>query len=251
MKEEILVDLGLTRNEAKIYISLLEIGSGTATKIAESSGVHRVNVYDSLKKLKEKNLASQLKDEDKTVFKASPPNFLINILKEKEIQLQQIIPMLELSHQFSKGEVNVQIYEGYDFLRNMFLRFLENKKDIFTLGIPKFVLRQMGAQGMDGKYFQEEIHKRRAKQKQMMYHVYNSDAIERIKFLNTLPYTEAKCLPKEYDQLVMMAMCGEEFNILLFFESKEKPIIISITNQRVVDAFEKYFWLIWEKAKVP
>ena len=52
MKENILMDLGLSKNESKIYLSLLEQGISTATQVAEKSGIHRVNVYDSLNKLK-------------------------------------------------------------------------------------------------------------------------------------------------------------------------------------------------------
>mgnify|MGYP003981854791 FL=1 len=51
MEEEILNDLGLTKNESKVYISLLKIGSSTVTNIANESNIHRVNVYDSIKKL--------------------------------------------------------------------------------------------------------------------------------------------------------------------------------------------------------
>ena len=98
MKEQTLMDLGLSQNESKIYISLLETGSTSATKIAQKSGVHRVNVYDSLTKLKEKGLVSELSSEGKKNYQASPPQALKNILKEKEIRLNKIIPELELSN---------------------------------------------------------------------------------------------------------------------------------------------------------
>ena len=251
MEEEILNDLGLTKNESKVYVSLLKIGSSTVTNIANESGIHRVNVYDSIKKLQEKNLVTKTGNQDKTTYQAAPPSFLTTILKEKEMKLRQIIPMLELCHQFSRKSVNVQVYEGYDFIRNMFIRFVEKGEPILDLGIPKFVLNNMGAHGMDGKFFQTEIHKRREKQKQWMYHIYSSDAQERIKFLNTLPFTEAKCLPKEFDQMVTTTICGDEFNIQVYSENGAKPIIISIRSKEVVDAFQKYFWLIWEKGVFP
>ena len=56
MKEEILTGLGMALNEARVYLSLTETGLATATKIADHSGIHRVNVYDSVNKLKEKGL---------------------------------------------------------------------------------------------------------------------------------------------------------------------------------------------------
>ena len=250
MEEKILNDLGLTKNESKVYISLLKIGSSTVTNIANESGIHRVNVYDSIKKLQEKNLVTKTGDKDKTMYQAAPPSFLTTILKEKEMRLRQIIPMLELCHQFSRKAVSVQVYEGYDFIRNMFIRYVDQSKPILALGIPQYALSKMGAHGMDGKYFQDEIHNRRAKQKQWMYHIYNSDAQDRAKVLNTMPFTEAKCLPKEYDQTVTIVMSEEEYNLILFSE-EVKPIVISIRSKDVVDAFQKYFWVIWEKGVYP
>ena len=58
MNEEILVDLGLSPNEAKAYISLLNIGMTTITNVAKDCNLHRSNVYDSIKKLIDKGLVS-------------------------------------------------------------------------------------------------------------------------------------------------------------------------------------------------
>ena len=50
---------GLTENEAKVYLSLIELGKSNVGKIADKSRVHRTNVYDSLKSLKKKNLVKE------------------------------------------------------------------------------------------------------------------------------------------------------------------------------------------------
>ena len=56
MKEEVLLELGFNRNEAKVYLALLELGSGTAGDISKISEVHRTNVYDTLKSLLKKDI---------------------------------------------------------------------------------------------------------------------------------------------------------------------------------------------------
>lgn len=246
MKEEILMELGLSQNETKIYISLLETGSSSATKIAEKSGVHRVNVYDSISKLKKKGLVSELTTEGKRNYQASPPEALKNILKEKEIRLNKIIPELEISNKLNKSQQNVEIYEGYDYIRNMFLHFLELKQDIFAIDAPKFAIERVG------KFFQEVIHKRRAEQKQMMYHLYNRDAIDRIKYLNTLPYTEARYLDQDNNNTTTTFICGDEIAISIMHEHQDqKPYTILIKNKSVADAYRAHFWIIWEKTILP
>ena len=246
MKEEVLVELGLSKNESKIYVSLLEQGSSTVTQVAGLSGIHRVNVYDSLKKLKMKGLIGEISHDGKKLYQAAPPEALRNIIKEKEIRLEQVIPQLTLSNGLSRGVHNVQIYEGYDFIRNLFLHFLELKEDILDLNVLKFVLQQMG------QHFQEVIHIRRAQQKQKMYHIYHKEAIERIKFLNTLPYTFARYLEQDYDHNVTTTICGDEVAIQVYYQNNEqKPLTIMIKNKQIADAYRAHFFILWEKAKMP
>jgi len=45
---EKLKEAGLTENESKIYLALLEIGPANAGLISRKSGLHRRVVYDSL-----------------------------------------------------------------------------------------------------------------------------------------------------------------------------------------------------------
>jgi sugar-specific transcriptional regulator TrmB len=243
MEEETIVKLGLSKNEAKIYLSLLKLGNANASNLSKDSGVHRVNVYESLEKLRKKNLITESKKNNKKTFEPVAPKNLMNILKQKEIELMNILPQLELKYKMAENRTDVSVHEGYDFVRNMFINFVEKREDIYNYGIPKFVVKEMG------KWFQNEIHKRRAKQKQWMYHIYNSDAKERIKTLNTFPYTKARYLSSEYDQTVTTVICGDEVAMEIYEEENSKPTIILIKNQSVADAYKKYFWLIWEKAK--
>jgi len=48
LQEETLIQCGLTKNESRVYITLLRLGSATVVAITKESKVHRVNVYDVL-----------------------------------------------------------------------------------------------------------------------------------------------------------------------------------------------------------
>lgn len=244
--EETLIELGLTKNESRIYLSLLELGGSNPTKIASASGVHRVNVYDGLNKLKDRGLVSESTDKSKKIYTAAPPQSLKNLLHEKEIKLNKIIPQLELSGTLHKGKHDVQVFEGYDYIRNMFLNFLELNEDILDLRVPKFVLESMGS------YFQSEIHKRRIAQKQNMYHIYNKDALERINFLNTLPFTHAGYLDESENHNVTTTICGNQVAIQVYYEDpKHKPMTILIKNKEIADAYKNNFFILWEKTIKP
>ena len=246
MKEKILMDIGLSKNESKIYVSLLDTGFASATRIAEVSKIHRVNVYDSINKLKEKGLVGEVKHNGKKCYQAAPPSTLKNIIKEKEMRLNKIIPELELSNNINRNSYDVQIFEGYGAVRNLFLRFLDIGEDIYDMNVQEFAVEN------SGKEFQLIFHKRRAKKKQTMYHIYDKKATERMKFLNSLPFTEAKYLNNDDDHNVNTLVCGDEVAIRIMYPCKNnKPLIINIKNKLVAEAYKSHFMVLWRKAKYP
>ncbi len=82
-----------------------------------------------------------------------------------------------------------------------------------------------------------------------MNHIYNLEAVDRAKFLNNMPYTESRCLPKEYDSPVSNVICGDE--VILTYWGGEIPITIHIVNKEVSEVYKGYFKLLWDKAKKP
>ncbi len=250
MKEEVLTDLGLSKNESKVYISLLEMGTGNPTKISDSSSIHRVNVYDALNRLKEKGLVSESKLDGKKNYQAAPPEFLKNIIREKEMKLDKILPELQLKSNLSGIKPEVEVYEGYDFVRNLFLHFLKKKEDIYNLDVPTFVVNRIGTD------FQNAFHKRRIQQKQQHLHIYSKAALEvhrkRMDYLNSLPHTGARYLENGGNENVSTTICGDEVIIRLYHEnSSSKPLSIRIKNQKIADAYKANFLILWKRAKEP
>ena len=210
------------------------------TEISKNSKLHRANVYDSIEKLKKKGLVNYIKKNNKTHYQASDPNSFLNLLKEKELAFKGILPQLKLNYKLSSQKSSVEIYEGVAAIRNLMKHYLEKKEDIYDYGVPKIAVQLIG------KFSQDYIHKQRAKQKQWMYHIYNSDAKERIKYLNTIPYTKAKYLPQEYDSPVTTRICGNEVSITHY---SENPITIIIRNKQMAKSYKNYFKILWKKAK--
>lgn len=55
-----LVDLGLTPNQARVYVALLRLGGGKASEAARQAGVERAEAYRALSKLSELGLVKAL-----------------------------------------------------------------------------------------------------------------------------------------------------------------------------------------------
>ena len=73
---------GLTPNEAKVYLTLLNLKQSGATKISEKCGLFRTLVYDILTKLIEKGLVSYIIKSKKRRYIASNPKRLLELLKK-------------------------------------------------------------------------------------------------------------------------------------------------------------------------
>ena len=80
---ELLVRLGLTFTEAKIFLSLCIIGTSTARIISENAGVARELVYQVIPTLQEKGLIENLLTAPQT-YRAIPAEYAFEILFERQ-----------------------------------------------------------------------------------------------------------------------------------------------------------------------
>ena len=131
---EILREIGLSENEIKVYISLIRLGPSSATDIMKKSGVHRANVYDSLEKLSEKGLVSNVFRLNKNYFESASPKNLSAILKEREKQLESIIPELEAIYKQSREKEEILHFKGKEGVKAV-LRDINKHKSYDAFGI--------------------------------------------------------------------------------------------------------------------
>src|SRR3989339_86530 len=88
MYKEILEEIGLSPNEAKIYEALLALGVASAPKIAEQAGVHKRNIYDTLPRLLKKGLIYNIVDAKENRYALVEPNKLNDLIWEKDSKLK-------------------------------------------------------------------------------------------------------------------------------------------------------------------
>ncbi len=92
--EEVLTDLNLTPREAKVYMSLLEMGSGTPVTLAKKTGLKRTTIYLDLESLRQKQLAGLSPKGKKQVYTPDPPSRLLQRVQQQERAVQELLPHL-------------------------------------------------------------------------------------------------------------------------------------------------------------
>lgn len=121
-----LKEIGLTKNEAKIYISLIRLGKGTANEVAKESGVTYGRIYEILRSLEQKSLVTLIPDKTKIFIPTNPEN-LNKIIEDKESKLNKLkdeVKNLEKIYTL-KEKPPIEVITG----RNKFIKYLREQEE--------------------------------------------------------------------------------------------------------------------------
>ncbi|MFH1915924.1 MAG: helix-turn-helix domain-containing protein [Nanoarchaeota archaeon] len=241
MELTFLEGLGLTSNEIKVYTCIAQQGQLGPTEIAKNTKLHRPNVYDALARLVDKGFLSQVILSDTKYYEIANPHVLIDMLKEKEQQIQNMIPQMLLSQKINGNKNTIRLNEGIYSLRQFFRKCLEIKEPIYTFGIPQEIDTWIG------EAFIREFHEERVRRMIEMSHIYGSDAQKRVAYLNTLSYTKAGYVPGLTSSKTFTMVCGNFTTFSIF--SVNPWLVIEIENPDLAEANRKYFGIMYTQCK--
>lgn len=130
-----LQDFGLSEKEAKVYLTLLELGESSASDIAKGSGVNRATTYVVLDSLKEIGLVSTYDQGGTTQYVASDPSRLQNIVEDKKEEwtqkydeLNSLLPELQSLHNAEENKPAIRFFEGEEGVLESYKEFLSSKQ---------------------------------------------------------------------------------------------------------------------------
>lgn len=118
-----LQDYDLTKNEAVIYVSLLQLGLSNVGPIAKHARLHRQMVYEALHALQAKGLASQVLKNNRQHFQAKSPDMIMKRLEEKQSQAQVLVDGLFALQVSQTDKIEVATLYGQR-------GFFDNLKDV-------------------------------------------------------------------------------------------------------------------------
>ncbi len=246
MYVEVLEEIGLTQNEAKIYEGLLDIGVSSVPQLALKTGVHKRNIYDIIPKMLKKGIIYQIADTRENRYGPVAPNKLDDLIREKDSKLQKILP--DLTREFKKKatEEAVYIYKGKEGFKN-YLR------DILTVGEDVYFV------GAKGGWFDEdlqtyvELFLKDAKRKGIKYqHIFDHEvkkfAPDLLKRLGK-PY---RFLPSEYSTTGAIDIFGDHivtFSGLTLKSINDDVTLVIIISKELADCYRTWFRFMWEQSR--
>lgn len=244
MNEQLLEEIGLTKGEIKVYLSLLKTGETTTGKIIDKSGLSSGKIYEILDKLIKKGLASFIIKEKTKYFSACSPKRIIDFLNEKEKSLEQKkkeiekeIPLLIGMQKPKDNETTM--FKGLKGIQTAIFQALDSlKKDdeVLAMGL---VSRK------DEKYniLWEKWHNERASRKIKCRAIF-SEKGDYYKILNKMKLMTIKVIeeltPSPIDVI------GDK---VLIFTYGEEPSCLYIENKEIAESFRSFFETMWRIAK--
>jgi HTH-type transcriptional regulator, sugar sensing transcriptional regulator len=248
MDIQLLEDIGLTKGEIKVYLTLLKIGETTTGKIIENAEISGGKVYLILDKLIKKGLVSHIIKEKTKYFSAASPNKILEYVKEKEkfledkknkieAQLPSLYPLLNNS----KNKYNTQLYLGYDGIKTAIFEALKNtskKEPILIMGINL---------SRDTKYniLWKHWHTERIKKKINCKMLFSHNNSEYFNIFSKMKYTQIKVLKGITPSSV--GIVGDQ---ILLTTYGEEPSCLLIKHPEITSSFKTFFETLWNVANI-
>lgn len=122
--EQLLKEIGLSNWETQAYLGLLELGQVTTGPLVKKCQVPQSKIYGVLENLISKGLVSYIIKGQIKYFQASSPKRILDLFKQKEKQVSQIIE--EISKKQKQEKHSVELFEGLKAIKAMFLGMIED-----------------------------------------------------------------------------------------------------------------------------
>ncbi len=242
--EQELSQLGLTPNEIKVYLVLLELGENTVGPLIKKLGMHRQVAYDALEGLKERNMVLSSTKNNRLIFRiANPQNILDNIEQQKMVANNLMGEINDRLAGQKKGQ-EIRVYEGEKAYRD----FIRRRNDLQPPNTTYMVMSGMSLIYKDmmtkGRIY-ERINRIRKKNnintKILMNDAHRNEA-EKLQRVNS----EIRFLPEGFNSPTSFDIWHDSISLI---SHANGVFCIEIKNDDFHRSYLTYFELLWQMAK--
>ena len=237
--------IGIPRMQTLVYLDLLKNRESSATDVSKRTKMHRANVYDTLTKLKERNLVYLSTKDGRKVFAALPSEMIVREEKDRLENLKLAMDYIKTI--YLPGQIpKIYTVEGISAVKSILFGTLEKEADlvwIYGLAENKYMLGLMNDKLMGS------FHIERIKKKIQMRLLFDKLPTDGIKYLTKLKLVETKLLPKNQqknDSHITQIVCDGFVYITLWLD----PICtIVIENKYIAKEYHDLYEVLWNHSK--
>jgi sugar-specific transcriptional regulator TrmB len=229
-----LTDIGLTKNQAVVYLELIKNPGQNPGKLSKRLSLDRSFVYGIIKNLIEKGLISSVIKENKQLFYPSDPENLLNELDEKRLKIISVVKNINKVKHESKEEASVRVYEGKAGLKAYIREFLGTSEFLMFGGGGN--LGFLNSLKYDYLHYIRDINKKKIKGK-LLTSKKNKNILSGLYGSNVSI--------KTVDGLNQPAGISIVRNKVGLLTSNEKPRVVIIDDHKIAETLRIYFNKVW------
>ncbi|MEK6926527.1 MAG: helix-turn-helix domain-containing protein [Nanoarchaeota archaeon] len=244
MNTTILTGLGLTKNESKVYLSVLKLGKCSGTELRKSVGISNSQVYSCLDKLISMGLVTYEKIHLGKRYSALNPSIIQKIIHKRNKEIENYIPFLKNLQKKDLLKTETAIFEGFRGFKNAMLSLAEEcpkNEIIYIIGFSNqaYKNKKLASILLDvNKISKTKRHKFKMILDNKTNTFYNERYREGI--------SEIKFMGNGFQSPAAIDIFLDTVYILLWDET---PYAIKIKNKNIADGFRVYFNFLWNIAK--
>ena len=241
---ERLIQLGLTQNDSRVYILLLERGIPlVGSKIALRLSMHRQYVHNSLLKLLSLELIEKIPSGVSVRYKALPPQYLTRVVKKQLDTAEQVARELDKISTVG-AEQDFEIYRGTE---QVFLF-----EETFVQNLPENAVQYIIGGGSEafinffGERYEEISTEAQSRGLQTKYVGCREEIpwLERAKAVHKdFEYKILDSLPKTIVQTVI------RLNTVTFYTFGSPVLVYVIKSKAVASDYKKFFDMLSQMAQ--
>jgi sugar-specific transcriptional regulator TrmB len=234
---------GLSENEAKVYLAVLELGPSAIWDVSKKSGVKRPTCYVLLEELTMKGIAKSHNDGKRVVYSVVSPRQLAVMEGRKHNKFISLLPQLEGMASKASTKPKVSLFEGAIGIMEVYNMTLELSKgsEILMYGTADVRVKY-------GEFIDQYLRVRASKGIKARAILPDTSNNKQIGLRDPLELRETRFLPvKTFDQRTEVNIFAD--SIAYIAHSENQPFATIIENSRLAEEERMRFELLWETAE--
>ncbi len=236
----VLKEIGLTEDEANVYLSTLSLGVTSVLKIARATNIKRTTVYGIIDSLKEKGLMRVELKGLKQFYAVENPERLETMLERRKDQFSKMLPEFQALYGLKGGESVIKYYTGLQTMQDIYFATL---KEIKLHEDYLVVTNEEKWRSFDNAFSNSYV-EQRAKLPIKTRMLFQDSPIAR----------EEKKFERNFNHQIKILPAGNPLNIdmlllpnkLVAFEMTPPYMTVVIENQSIIALHREMFEIIWK-----
>lgn len=232
-----LLSLGLSAQEANVYVALLKQGGTTASLLAREIGMKRTTAYAILKNLTEKGFSSIYFRGGKRVYHAKEPHKIAQLVEQKLQNFNAAIPFFESIERTQTQKLGLRFIESKGELEQFY--------DEVLIDYKRKGYRVIGStpawESIDPSYF-VKFRERRADASIQTKLLLTADS-KKDNPTNESLLREVRFLPEQYGFKSTLDIFDDK---VLIVSPELTSLAVIVAVPAMVDIFKSVFEMLWE-----